>query len=137
MYMKRAIIILVVFMAAGIVLAAESKERKSVSTARPSVVKTIPQCGDAQVDPNTRNISVTFSKEMMDASWSWNTADEGQFPDIVGKPKYLADKKMCVIEVKLKPQTTYAIWLNSEKFHGFKDKDGRSAVPYLLVFETK
>jgi uncharacterized protein YdeI (BOF family) len=137
MYMKRAIIILVVFMAAGIVLAAESKERKSVSTARPSVVKTIPQCGDAQVDPNTRNISVTFSKEMMDASWSWSTADEGQFPDIVGKPKYLADKKMCVIEVKLKPQTTYAIWLNSEKFHGFKDKDGRSAVPYLLVFETK
>jgi RNA polymerase sigma-70 factor (ECF subfamily) len=116
---------------------AKSNERKSVAAARPSAVKTIPLCGDARVDPNTRNISVTFSKEMMDASWSWNTADEGQFPELVGQPKYLADKKTCVVEVNLKPQTTYAVWLNSDKFRNFKDKDGRPAVPYLLVFETK
>ena len=29
------------------------------------------------------------------------------------------------------------IWLNSLKFGNFKDADGKSAVPYLLVFETK
>ena len=133
-------VILAASMAASIVLVAGSGERKSVATARPSVVKTVPRCGDTQVDPQTREISVTYSKEMMDKSWSWCTADEGEFPEIVGQPqriKYLADKKTCVVEVKLKPQTTYAIWLNSDKFHNFKDKDGRPAVPYLLVFETK
>jgi len=136
-HMRLPMVILAASMAASIVLVAGSKERKSVATARPSVVKTIPQCGDTQVDPQTREISVTFSKEMMDGSWSWSTADEGEFPEIVGRPKYLADKKTCVVEVKLKPQTTYAVWFNSNKFGNFKDKDGRPAVPYLLVFETK
>lgn len=39
--------------------------------------------------------------------------------------------------MKLKPGKTYAIWLNSKNFGNFKDTDGHSAVPYLLVFETK
>jgi hypothetical protein len=47
------------------------------------------------------------------------------------------DKKTCVVEVKLQPKKTYVIWLNSQKFGNFKDADGRSAVPYLLVFQTK
>ena len=37
----------------------------------------------------------------------------------------------------IKPGKTYAIWLNSPKFGNFKDADGQSAVPYLLVFQTK
>jgi len=135
--MRRLMVILAVSMAASVLLAAGNEERKSVATARPSVVKTVPQCGDTQVAPNVREISVTYSKEMTDKSWSWGTADEGEFPEIVGQPKYLADKKTCVVEVKLKPRTTYAIWLNSDKFRKFKDKNGRPAVPYLLVFETK
>ena len=134
--MNRLIVIFVV-LATTIMLVAADTQRKSVATARPSVVKTVPQCGDTQVDPNTTRISVTFSKEMMDNSWSWSTADEGEFPEMVGQPKYLADKKTCVVQVKLKPGTTYAIWFNTDKFRGFKDRDGRPAVPYLLVFETK
>jgi RNA polymerase sigma-70 factor (ECF subfamily) len=130
-------VILAVSMALSVVLIAGNEVRKSVATARPSVVKTVPQCGDTQVDPKTREISVTYSKEMTDKSWSWCTADEGEYPETVGQPKYLADRKTCVIEVKLKPKTTYAIWLNADKFNNFTDKDGRPAVPYLLVFETK
>ena len=45
-------------------------------------------------------------------------------------------KRTCVLPVKLEPGKTYAIWLNSQKFGNFKDTDGRSAVPYLLVFRT-
>jgi hypothetical protein len=41
------------------------------------------------------------------------------------------------LPVKLEPGKTYAIWVNSDKFTNFKDTDGRSAVPYLLVFKTK
>ena len=49
---------------------------------------------------------------------------------------YEADHKTCVLKVKLEADTTYGWWLNSQKFHNFKDAQGRSAVPYLLVFET-
>ncbi len=118
--------------------AATAQERRSVANARPSVVRTEPPAGDTTVDPiMTVEIKVTFSKEMMDGSWSWCKADEGEFPALIGKPKYLPDKKTCVINVKLKPGTTYAIWVNTGRFRNFKDKNGRAAVPYLLVFETE
>ena len=48
-----------------------------------------------------------------------------------------ADGKTCIATVKLEPGKSYVSWLNSQKFGNFKDKDGQSAVPYLLVFETK
>lgn len=59
------------------------------------------------------------------------------FPTLNGDPKYLADKRTCVLPVKLEPGKTYAIWVNSARFTNFKDADGNSAVPYLLVFRTK
>jgi RNA polymerase sigma-70 factor (ECF subfamily) len=83
-----------------------------------------------------KEIKVTYSKEMADGSWSWSTAGKDNFPEMTGKPHYLEDKRTCVVPVKLKPGKTYAIWLNSQKFGNFKDADGRSAVPYLLVFKT-
>jgi RNA polymerase sigma-70 factor (ECF subfamily) len=103
----------------------------------PVVVKTVPEAGSDAVDPKTAEIKVTFSKDMRDGSWSWATLSEESFPKIDGKPKYLADKRTCVLPVKLEPGKTYAVWLNSEKFDNFKDADGRAAVPYLLVFKTK
>jgi hypothetical protein len=41
------------------------------------------------------------------------------------------------MKVNLEPGKTYGFWLNSENHHNFKDQQGRSAVPYLLVFSTK
>jgi hypothetical protein len=103
----------------------------------PVVVKTVPESGTDAVDPATTEIRVTFSKDMTDKSWSWSTFSQESFPDVKGDPKYLADKRTCVLPVKLQPGKTYAIWLNSEKFHGFQDADNHSAVPFLLVFRTK
>jgi hypothetical protein len=54
-----------------------------------------------------------------------------------GNVRYDKDKRTCILPVKLETGKTYAFWLNSAKFGNFKDKDGQSAVPYLLVFETK
>jgi RNA polymerase sigma-70 factor (ECF subfamily) len=82
-------------------------------------------------------ITVTYSKEMQDGSWSWSTLSAESFPELAGKPSYRDDKRTCVLPVKLKPNTTYAIWLNSAKFTNFKDATGKPAVPYLLVFKTK
>lgn len=109
----------------------------TLASVPPVVVKTIPEAGAAEVDANLPEISVTFSKDMKDASWSWSPLSEESFPKMDGDPKYLANKQTCVLPVKLEPGKTYAIWLNSQKFGNFRDTDGRSAVPYLLVFKTK
>ncbi len=74
---------------------------------------------------------------MTDQSWSWSSAWKDSVPESVGKPRYEADQKTCVMKVKLEPNKTYGYWINSEKFHGFKDQQRHSAVPYLLVFKTK
>lgn len=101
------------------------------------VVKTVPEAGTADVDPKLTEIKVTFSKDMQDGAWSWVIHSKESFPKMDGKPKYLADKRTCVLPVKLEPGKTYALWLNSAKFSDFKDPEGRAAVPYLLVFKTR
>jgi RNA polymerase sigma-70 factor (ECF subfamily) len=108
----------------------------AIETAPPVVVKTVPEAGTADVDPKTAEIKVTFSKVMQDGTWSWSTVSKDSFPKTAGAPTYQADKRTCVLPVKLEPGKTYAIWLNSQKFGNFKDADGRAALPYLLVFRT-
>jgi RNA polymerase sigma-70 factor (ECF subfamily) len=89
------------------------------------------------VDPATTEIRVTYSKDMQDGSWSWSTWGQENYPTTTGRPKYLEDKRTCVLPVKLEPNKFYAIWLNSNNFGNFKDTNGRPAVPYLLVFKAK
>lgn len=134
--MKRMPVILVTLVG-GLIGAAARADDITLETVPPVVVKTVPEAGAGEVDPKLTEIKVTFSKDMQDASWSWATLSKESFPKMDGKPKYLADKRTCVLPVKLEPGKTYAIWVNSEKFGNFKDADGRSAVPYLLVFKTK
>jgi RNA polymerase sigma-70 factor (ECF subfamily) len=125
----------------GVMLFLAASDRRAddltVGTAPPVIVKTTPQAGANDVDPGLTSIKVTFSKDMADDSWSWVQLSDESFPKVDGKPSYDKDKRTCVLPVKLEPGKSYAIWLNSEKFDNFKDTDGRAAVPYLLVFETK
>jgi hypothetical protein len=110
---------------------------QDVDTVRPVVVKTFPEAGAKDVAPGTVEIKITFSKQMMDGSWSWSTAWENSCPDSTDKPHYSSDGKTCVMKVKLEPGKTYGWWINSDRFHNFKDKAGRPAVPYLFVFKVK
>lgn len=108
----------------------------TLASAPPVVVKTFPEAGADNVDAKLSEIKVTFSKDMMDGSWSFAQMSPESFPKTAGNPKYLPNKRTCVLPVKLEPGKTYVIWLNSAKFGNFKDVDGQSAVPYLLVFRT-
>ena len=110
-------------------------QAQSIESMPPVVIKTVPESGATDVVAGTVEIKVTFSKKMADNSWSWATAWQGSAP--VGKPRYEADGKTCAMTVKLEPGKTYAYWINSEKFRNFKDRQGHSSVPYLLVFQTK
>ena len=111
----------------------------SVNAFPPSVVKTVPQCGDTKVDPRTTQVTVTFSKDMMtEQMWSWCSQSPNTFPEIDAKGiHYLNDKRTCVLPVKLEPAKTYVIWINTQRFQNFKDIFGKPAVPYLLTFQTK
>jgi RNA polymerase sigma-70 factor (ECF subfamily) len=134
--MNRTAVVFVAF-ACGLIGAAARADDVTLGSVPPVVAKTVPEAGAAEVDANLPEIRVTFSKDMKDASWSWSTLSEESFPKTAGEPKYLADKRTCVLPVKLEPGKTYALWLNSENFGNFRDADGQSAVPYLLVFKTK
>jgi RNA polymerase sigma factor (sigma-70 family) len=118
--------------------AAQNSDGITLATVPPVVIRTTPQSGAADVDAAaTTEIRVTFSKDMQDGSWSWSTLSQNTFPQLAGKPKYDADKRTCILPVKLEPGRVYATWLNSDKFGNFKDADGHKAVPYLLIFETR
>jgi len=106
-------------------------------TLPPVVVRTSPVSGARDVAPGLVELSVTFSKNMVDESWSWCTVWENSMPEIIEGAHYLSDRRTCVIKAKLEPGRTYATWLNSDKFENFRDAGGTPAVPYLLIFETK
>lgn len=133
----RRVLITLAALAMSLCATATLADDVTLDSVPPVVVKTVPRAGADDVDPKLTAIKVTFSKDMEDGSWSWATLSKENFPKVDGKPKYLADRRTCVLPVKLEPGKTYAIWVNSEKFNNFKDAGGRSAVPYLLVFKTK
>lgn len=115
---------------------AELQDRLVVVAAQtpPVVVSTVPKTGAMDVDPNAQEIRVTFSKEMMDQSWSW-CQTEHPFPESVG-PIRFEDNKTCVMPVKLEPATEYVLTINSEQHKNFKDPFGHPAQPYVLHFTT-
>jgi hypothetical protein len=126
-----------IILIAGVGIAAD-QTRITVKSMPPSVVKTVPQAGDMAVDPSLKEVSVTFSKDMMTKEmWSWCYQSPETFPEIdKAKIRYLKDKRTCVLPVRLEPGKTYVIWINTQKFNYFKDTEHNSAVPYLLVFQT-
>ncbi len=107
----------------------------SVDSMPPVVIETFPIAGELKVPPGLLTLKVVFSKDMLEDSWSWVKVSNVDFPEIVGDVQF-TDARTCVLQVKLEPNRTYAIWFNSEEHRGFRDLNGSSAVPYLLAFET-
>lgn len=134
--MKTTTFLTTVVVGAFCYFAPNSIHAQDLDSIAPVVVKTVPEAGTKDVPSGEFEIKVTFSKEMTDQSWSWTTAWENSVPDIIGKPHYDRDQKTCILKVKLEPNKTYGFWLNSQKFHGFRDAQNHPAVPYLLTFHT-
>src|SRR4051812_13952064 len=109
----------------------------TLDTARPVVIKCVPESGSAAVDPSLTEIRVTFSKDMQPGGWSPGMINKETYPGTSASPRYLEDKRTCVLPVKLQSGKTCAVWINTEKLQNFKDTKGLVAVPYLLVFKTR
>lgn len=128
--------ILVVLLLIG-VANAQNKTEVSVQTMPPSVVSTVPQAGDTKVNPSLKEITVTFSKDMLtDRMWAVCQISKDTFPKTGKDIHYLKDKRTCSIPVTLEPEKTYVLWFNRGKFNSFRDTKNNPAVPYLLVFRT-
>lgn len=114
----------------------------------PCVLNVRPQNRALDVDPGLGEIRVTFDREMereklapgADANFAWiNHGNIGEFPaGMTGDPPYWEDGgRTCVLPVSLKPDTLYAVGVNSYEHTGFWDKQGRVAVPFVWVFRTR
>ena len=100
----------------------------------PHVVATFPPT-EAVIPAGVQQISVTFDRPMM-ASWSFVTGGEKAFPEIDGGPSISDDHLTISVPVKLHPNSTYVVWLNSDRYKDFKDEQGHPATPYRLTFST-
>lgn len=135
--MKPLTVLLLVSVLAFGRLSAQTDATPTVDSVAPVVVKTIPEAGSKDVASGEVEIKVTFSKEMADESWSWSSAWKDSAPAVIGKPRYDTNHRTCILKVKLEPNKTYGYWINSQKFSGFRDKQGKAAIPYFFVFQTK
>jgi len=123
-------LIMVVFFIIGVsCLASDTKS--------PNVIETYPVSGSTDVDPLTKEITVTFDEPMKDGNWSWAYTNKNKFPVMTGQPYYKPGHMVNVLPVKLESNQEYEIWINSEKFKNFKDRAGNPAIPFRLVFTTK
>ncbi len=108
---------------------------KDITTGPPQVVSTVPADGAAGVAPNLKAIVVTFDRPMMKGSFSV-CGDPKEMPESVGKPSYDREGKVLTIRVRLEPNRTYRLSLNSPSYRYFRSKQRVELEPYPLTFTT-
>ena len=79
-------------------------------------------------------LKVIFDQPMTPDAWSYAKTTDAAFPNCLGRPRMLADKRSFVLLCSVAPNQTYAVQINQGG--GFKNADGRSAAPLLLHFTT-
>ncbi len=102
----------------------------------PQVLKTLPANGDVDVDPNLREIRITFDQAMSQGGHSIVGGGES-FPELLGKtPGKWRGARTYVLRVRLQPNHSYWLSVNSDKFQNFTNRQGEPAVPYPIQFVT-
>jgi len=101
----------------------------------PRVVALEPPEGATGVDPATTTLRVTFDRPMA-SGWSWVQEDPGSFPETVGEPAFDGTGRFLVLPVRLRPETTYVVWLNSRDFQMFTSATGVPLPPQRWTFTT-
>ena len=138
----RVIVVGVLVILMPLVMPASAQEDRNVVNKElpPCVVKTEPANRATDVAATLNEIKVTYDRKMTDRMWSWIIQRNlGVYPGgrDLGEPRWENDGKTCVLPVRLRPNTVYAIGCNSFRHNGFRDLDGKVAVPHVLVFKTK
>jgi hypothetical protein len=115
---------------AGLALAAGTASAQDT----PKVVSTSPPQG-ARVPPSVSELKVSYDHRMA-ASWSFATGGEKAFPELWGNPSLSDDHITITLPIRLEPNRTYVVWMNTDRYKNFKSEDGAAAEPYRLTFST-
>ncbi|MFC1896589.1 Ig-like domain-containing protein [Thermodesulfobacteriota bacterium] len=107
----------------------------------PYVVKTEPADRTKNVSYRLKEIKVTFDRPMATKEIYFLIHPQlGKYPGYEGSaaPRWERGGTICVLPVKLSPDTVYAVGVNSgPRPGGFQDKKGKVAAPYVWVFKTR
>lgn len=100
----------------------------------PTVVSMSPANGATNVSTATTQLTVVFNVPMR-GGFSW-TGGGPEFPETTGKPYWAADQKTCVLPVRLKPNWSYRVGLNSPSHRNFKSATGIELPQVVWRFTT-
>lgn len=100
----------------------------------PAIVSMQPANGATNVPTTLMQLSVTFDQPM-GGGMSW-TGGGPSFPEGTGQPQWSADKKTCTMPVKLKPNWSYELGINSMSHNNFQSERGVPLTPVLWRFST-
>ena len=100
----------------------------------PRVVATYPHDG-ARVPPSIAELKVSYDHRMAE-SWSFATGGEKAFPQVLGAASLSPDHITITLPIRLEPNHSYVVWLNTARYRNFKSEDGEAAEPYRLTFHT-
>jgi len=106
----------------------------AIDATKPHVVSMSPANDSPKVDSAIKELRVTFDRPMKQ-SCAWCGGGEN-YPETPGKSFWTADRKTCVLPVKLKPNWSYKLFLNSAKFKDFASEDGIALDPVTYFFST-
>jgi hypothetical protein len=100
----------------------------------PKVVATYPHDG-ARVPPSIAELKVSYDHRMAQG-WSFATGGEKAFPEVIGPASLSPDHITISLPIRLQPNRTYVVWLNTDRYKNFKSEDGQPAEPFRLTFHT-
>ena len=110
----------------------EDREKKD----EPKIVALSPENGATGVDPNLKEIKVTFDRPMSTTSWSFCQRSDSDFPEVLTKPSFDKTGTVITLPVRLVPERTYNIYLNSPPFIGFQSAKGGVLQSVHYTFTT-
>jgi hypothetical protein len=130
------------FAALGIIGFAEAqttKETAPAATAKdtaPHIVKTSPEVGAKDVDPATKEITITFDRDMA-GGFSWTGGPPEFPPGRSGEKPTWRNKRTCSLPVTLEAGKYYRVGINSTSHQNFRGADGTPVKPSAMYFTTK
>ena len=108
-----------------------------VIAATPNVIKSTPDNGATGVAIDVGRIIIVFDRNMKMNSWSLMISEKGPFPPMIQEDEPWIDLLTFELRVRrLKPQTTYAIQLNSKRRKGFMSAEDQIPLPVTTITFT-
>lgn len=133
----------ILFVTLGAITFTEAQTQKEAAPAAPTkndgaprIVKTSPAVGAKDVDPATKEITITFDRDMA-GGFSWTGGGPEFPPGRSGEKPTWRDKRTCSLPVALEAGKYYRVGINSTSHQNFRSADGVPVKPSAIYFTTK